>query len=165
MAVQSRVGGQGFTTFVWQGNVIGFAQQVSYESPTPVAPATPIHPMDKQYAVEILLPQAANPGTIRLELIEPFNAKVWDRLKLLKNANDIVEVFQRIAQADEIQVTKTIYPADKKGSPQIEIFHNVVVSNILDGETIEVGTMQIIKQMELMYTHVSTFGRKTPSNT
>jgi hypothetical protein len=43
--------------------------------------------------------------------------------------------------------------------PYTEEYHNCVVSMVTDGETIEVGTMEVLKQMVVNYTHLTRGGR------
>lgn len=84
----TRRGGSGFTIFLFGGAPIAFAQQVSNQSPAFVNNPSAIHPMDEPYAVEILTPVAANPGTLVLNLYDLWSntsnaaviSKIWDRL-------------------------------------------------------------------------------------
>jgi hypothetical protein len=141
MAVNNRVrvAGSGFTAFTFMNEPIVFAEQIGHQSQQPVAPATPIHPMDEPYPVQIITPAAAGPGTLVLQLTELYNSKVWERLGsklgyntgqqpgpwysntaangglaegILKGAVDIVDVFIRLSQLDPdtINVTKYIRP-------------------------------------------------------
>lgn len=162
-----RVGGSGFTIFTWQGNIIGFARQIAHTSPTPVGPgAVPIQPMDAAYPIEIITPAAAGPGTLTLELYELYNERVWDRLSdVTKGAIDIVDIFQRVAATEHpISVVKYVMPPTLGGrvvTPYAEQYHNCVISQVLDGETIEIGTMEVLKQITVMYTRMTRNGAGT----
>lgn len=186
-----RVGGSGFTAFFFMGQPIAFCEQVSITTGQPVAPATPIQPMDEPYPVQIITPAAAGPGTMVLQLTELYGKKVWDRLGgdlgypkgvdhlansgvnpgsstsvtigegILKGLVDIVDVFIKISQQPPgtVEVVKYINPPALYGMTQgsgaySETYRNCVISNIEDGEAIAVGTMQIVKNVTVMYTHV-----------
>lgn len=176
---RARVGGSGFTVFAWQNKPILFARQISHQSPTPVGPGTvPIHPMDTPYPVELITPQAATMGSITLELYELYYSSVWERLHALSTAPtekgegetspghgpvDIVGIFQNIANmGDPLRIFKYIRPPRIRGlrsNPYTEEYHNCVVSQLNDGETIEVGTMEVLKTMVVNYTHLTRGGR------
>lgn len=184
---RARVGGSGFTVFTWDNKPILFAQQISHTSPAPVGPGTvAIHPLDEPYPVELITPQAASMGTIVLELFELYGAQVWERLASYlggdPNADsatgfgdgvtgkgngpvDIVGVFNAVANAKEpIRIIKYIKPPQIRGrtmKPYTEEYHNCVISNVSDSETIEVGTMQITKQIAVNYTYM-TRGFRNP---
>lgn len=178
-----RVGGSGFTVFAFMGQPIAFCQQVAHTSPAPVgAGAVAIQPMDEPYPVQVITPAAAGMGSMVLNLYELYNAAVWDRLgadvgfsgghpilpsdqntqslgqNILSGAVDIADIFVRVAeqQPGDLKVVKYIRPpkiAGQAGQPYHEIFHNVVITNVIDGEQIEVGTMEVIKQVTIGYTH------------
>lgn len=160
---RTRTGGSGFTAFFWRSQPIGFCRQIAHVSPTPVGPGpTPIHPLDEPYPLEIITPAAQNIGTLTLELYELYNHKVWDQLSLIAGSIDLVNIFITVAeQADPITVVKLISPPTIRGiapRPYAERFHNCVITNVEDGETIEVGTMEITKRMTVAYTHMTRDG-------
>lgn len=178
---RTRVGGSAFTVFTWANNVIGFGQQIATVSPTPVgAGATPIQPMDSPYAIEIITPAAQTIGTITVQLKELYNQKVWEQLAGLAGSPDLVNIFIRVAafgltsQGGGIQVAKIIRPPLLQGitptnplSPSAltkiqagnqaygEIYNNVVITNVQDGETIDISTMDINKTITMAYTSVT----------
>lgn len=163
---RARVGGSGFTVFTWQAKVIAFARQISHTSPQPVGPgATPIHPMDSRYATEIITPAAAGPGSLVLELYELYGQEVWDQLEILTGASDIVDIFERVANSkDPITMVKFVRPPNLRGksmTPYTEEYHNCVISQVMNGETIEVGTMEVLKQITVMYTHMTRGGKSS----
>lgn len=174
---RTRVGGSAFTIFLWQSDPIGFARQIGHVSPTPVGPGpTPIHPLDEPYPVEIITPAAQNIGTLTLELYELYNQKVWDNLKGLSGYVDLVNIFIAVAAMGRgVQMAKVIRPPNlgQSGStdqstivsnaprPYTEYFHNCVITNVEDGETIEVGTMEISKRITVAYTSITRDGAKS----
>jgi hypothetical protein len=153
-----RVGGSGFTVFTWQSKLIGFARQVAHTSPAPVGPGpTAIHPLDEPFPVEVITPAAQGMGTLTLELYELYGKQVWEQLSELTGAVDLVDIFIKVAaMRDPISVVKYIKPPTLRGKrmqPYTEEYHGCVITNVLDGETIEVGTMEILKQMTIAYTY------------
>lgn len=170
---RARVGGSGFTVFRWNSQPILYAQQISHQSAQPVAPPSAIHPMDTAYPVEIITSQAASMGTITLRLYEHFGSQVWEQLSGLGRGSgrgpvDIVGVMKAVANAAKpIQVFKYIRPPSirgKKMPPYTEEYHNVVISSIEDGEIIEIGTMEVLKTIEMNYTHITRGGRNNVLN-
>lgn len=183
-----RVAGSGFTVFTFQNQPLAFCQQVAHTSPQPVGPgAVAIQPMDEPYPVQVITPAAAGMGSLTLNLIELYGSKVWDRLgaeigytgstngspsnnysnlsgALLGGAIDIADIFIRVAEArpEDMNVVKYIKPPNVSGTqqkPYSEIYHNCVITNVQDGETIEVGSMEVIKTITVGYTHMTSPGR------
>jgi hypothetical protein len=160
---RGRVGGSGYTTFYWNGpgndNIIAFAQQVSHTSPAPVGPgAVPIHPLDEQHPKEIITPTATSMGQITLQLYELYNRTAWKQLSIIANSVDSTEIFQAVAATpNDIKMYKIIKPPAGASSsePYKEIYHGCVITNVADGETIEVGTMEILKQITVGYTKMT----------
>lgn len=178
---RARVGGSGNTVFKWLDQPIAMAQQISHRSPTPVGPGTtPIHPMDEPHPVELVTPIAATMGEITLQFYDIFNQKMWDRLKGLTGAVDIVSIFRAIAKngpgiyMQQVITAPSFGPGEtnpftgsntnssrrlgtktNSGSnvQQTLTYHNCVISQVLDSETIEVGTMEVLKQVVVNYTH------------
>lgn len=166
-AGRTRVGGSGFTIFIWNSQPIAFARQVGYVSPTPVgAGPTPIQPIDSPYVLEIITPAAQTIGSITLELYELYNQKVWWQLKELTGAVDLVNIFIIIASLSQpVTMNKLISPpnigqggnaATNRGASYFETYHDCVITNVEDGETIEIGTMEITKRITVAYTRVSS---------
>lgn len=174
---RGRVGGSGYTVFAWDnggaGSLVplGFARQISHQSPTPVGPGTvPIHPMDEPYPVELITAMATTMGTVTLELYELFGEPVWVQLAGLSGTStsgsdapvDLAGIFRAIANADKaIRIVKFIREPKRGargGKVYTEEYNNCVVSQLMDGETIEVGTMEVLKQIVVNYTHITRDG-------
>lgn len=168
--------------FTWQGQVIAFAQQISHTSPQGVAQPSAIQPMDEPYPVQVVTPAASGMGTLVLRLYELYGQQVWERLgaefgvqsdfergfnsgtdsALLKDAIDLVDIFIRIAEApDAINVVKYIKPPklrNKTMKPYTEEYHNCVITNAQDGEEVNVGTLEVVKDITVAYTHMTRGG-------
>jgi len=179
-STRARVGGSGFTVFWWDGSPILYARQISHQSPAPVGPGTvPIHPMDTPYPVELVTPQATSMGTLTLELYELYGSNVWERLAGYLNTSpgnetsgpvDLAGIFDNVARlGTPINIIKYIKPPNRAVglNPAVgnalgyytEEYRNCVISQLQDGETIEVGTMEVLKQIVVNYTHLTRSGR------
>lgn len=151
-----RTGGSAYSVFHWRGERIAFAQQVSHTSPTGVGPGpVPIQSLDAKVPQEIITPAATGMGQIQMQLYELYGEKVWDELSILAGSNNLQEIFERVAATPEaISMTKYVFPPNGSGVPNYsETYHNCVITNVIDGETIEVGTMEVMKQIVVGYTH------------
>jgi hypothetical protein len=154
-----RVGGSGFTVFHWESQPIAFARQIAHTSPPPVGTgAVPIQPLDETHPVEIITPAAVSMGQLTLEIYELYGGKVWDKLTHIANSNDLQEIFLKVANTpNPINLTKFVIPPQTGTGigTYHETYHNCVITNVLDGETIEVGTMEILKQVTVGYTKLT----------
>lgn len=175
---RARVGGSGFTLFRWNwkgadaASVRGimFARSVTDQTPAPVgAGTTPIHPMDSTYPEHLITPVATSMGTLTLEVYELLGKTPWGHLEGISSANDLAAILSRVAEDNSsLSVHKHVFkPSNTPGkhrpertgeasdliASQTMTYHNCVVSQVMDGETIEVGTMDVLKQIVLNYTH------------
>lgn len=88
---------------------------------------------------------------------------------VFQGATDIVDIFVRQAQANpsQLNITKIIRPlATTSGgttSPYVEHYHGCVITNVIDGEQIEVGTLEVIKQITVAYRFVTRDGKSNPA--
>jgi hypothetical protein len=176
-----RVGGSGFTSFWWNGQAIGFAQMVSHQAPQPVAAPVAIQPLDQQYPMSIITPAAIGAGTLQVQLFEMYGTKVWDQIMYITDNsnsaqgsgsfgsagekpqyNDLAEIFLRLAALNVgVTASKIVYPPNTgvRGGPKVrhyaDLYHNIVITDVRDDEQIEIGTMEVLKNMTLMYTHMT----------
>src|SRR3954466_1303293 len=153
---RGRVGGSGFTAFYWDSQPIGFCRELAHTSGTPVGPGpTPLQPLDEPYPIDILTPAAMTIGTLSLELYELYNHKVWDQLRWISGELDLVNVFLAMAEHGPVQIVKVVRSPVLAGAVRREyadIFHGCVITNVEDGERIEIGTMEITKRLTVAYT-------------
>lgn len=160
---QFRVGGSGYTAFRWDNKLVAFARQTQHTSPPPVAQAVPIQPLDERRPLEIITPAAVSMGQLTVEITELYGAKVWDQLAHIAGSNDLVDIFFAVANTPTaINMVKVIRPPERGTgvTAYTDIFHNCVITNVLDGETIEVGTMDINKTVQIAYTHTTRSDRR-----
>lgn len=165
-AKRYRVGGSGFTVFVWDSQPIASARQIVHQSPQPVGPGpVPIHPLDAARPLEVITPRAVGMGTLVLEFYEIYGEKVWERLKTFAGTRsgsqpirDLADIFRVVSDTPKpIDLIKVVRPPKGSSVPTyMEQYHNCVITNLADGETIEVGTMEILKQITVAYTRVTS---------
>lgn len=78
------------------------------------------------------------------------------------NAIDIVDIFITQAQIDpsRLQIVKYIRPLGAGGSNTVysEEYHGCVITNVVDGEQVEIGTLEIIKQITVAYRYATING-------
>lgn len=84
----------------------------------------------------------------------------------LNHAVDLVDIFIRVAeqQPEDLNVVKFIRPpkiGGITGTPYAEQYHNCVITNVVDGENIEIGTMEVIKQITIGYTHMTRGSKRS----
>jgi hypothetical protein len=169
---RTRIGGQGYTVFTWEGEVIALAESVTVTAPQPVSPAQPIQPLNATEPIEIITAGAHGPGTLTLTLTELYESSVWQRLSGLANSQDLVDIMRTIASIDKsggIQLQKIVIPPVKDFPTYVETFYNCVISNVTDNETIDIRAMQIQKDIEVMFTHskkswINNGNRQNPPN-
>ncbi len=169
-----RVGGSGFTAFHWMNHVIGFAQTISHTSPQPVAQPVAIQPLDQARPIQIIVPAAIGAGTLQVQLFELYNRKIWDQIMRitddksvglgtagsLTQYNDLAEIFLRLAAVEKpISCTKIVYPPNTgvfPGAQKIrayaDTYHGCVITDVRDDEQIDIGTMEVIKNLTIQYT-------------
>jgi len=158
-----RVVGSGFTVFHWNfpgsGNtVIAFAKEVSVSSVQPVGTGFEvIQPLNSTRPIEIITPGAHGAGQLTLTLTELYNKKVWQRLAGLTGANNIIDIMRIIAENGEgVKITRTIKPPSGiGGANQITTYHDCVVTQMGDDETVGIETMSVNKVMTVMYTYAT----------
>lgn len=145
-----RVGG-GYTTFVFDNQPIMYAEVLDDRAPKPVGSPEPIHPLDQAHPIEIAFPTAHSTGTLTVTIREQWSHDVWEDLPGYSGANNIIEVFKRNLQRGNITCVKTITQPD--GSKRSIHYHNCVVTEIDESESVKVGTMSFAKSLTIMYTH------------
>lgn len=86
---------------------------------------------------------------------------------VFQNATDIVDIFVRQAQANpsQLNIVKYIRPLSAGGAPQpyTEEYNGCIITNVIDGEQIEVGTLEVIKQITVAYRYVTRNGQPNPA--
>lgn len=159
-----RVGGSGFTAFLWDGKPIGFANSVTHNAPMPVSRAVEIQPLDARYPLQILTPGAVTGGSFQIQLFEMYNQNIWDSFVQTTGLVDLSEIFLDLAaRGTPISMIRLINPPKvldgKPQDPYGYMYHNCVIMEGMFNETIDVTTMQILKNLTIGYTHTTKVGK------
>ena len=146
---KTRVGGSGFTTMTFRGTRLAYLQNLQDTTPQPVAGAQVVQAIDDSTPQEIVTSQAVGAGTLRMTFYELWNEPVWSRLPGLEGTNNLLEVLQRQIQLGEISCRKLI--KSPSGITRARVFHGCVLTDIDEGEQVNIGTMTLPKTITMQY--------------
>jgi hypothetical protein len=78
---------------------------------------------------------------------------------------DIVDIAikQAVTDPSKLNITKYIRPLPTYGqnaTPYSEEYHGCVITDVVDGEQIEVGTLEVLKQITVNYTYLTRNGQQ-----
>ena len=85
-----RVGGSGYTAFLFGSRPLVFVDIVSDQAPRPVAAPEVIQPMDKEHPEEIAFALALGAGTVTLTLREEWTRNVWEQIPRFDGGKSVV---------------------------------------------------------------------------
>jgi hypothetical protein len=156
-----RVVGSGFTTFNYRGKPIAFAEGVEDSGQRAFSdlgqPYQFIHPLGARHPVEIATSRVLQGATLMLTIRELWNAPVWNQLAGLAKTQNIVYIFEALADDPSYVTCQTIIkPPGTDNQPRKwrgKIYMNCTVVDINDGDTITVGALAVTKGITVAYTH------------
>lgn len=149
MESKTRIGGSGFTTMTFRGTRLAYMQTLQDTPPQPVAGAQVVQAIDEAVPQEIVTSMAVGAGTMRMTFYELWNEPVWSGLPGLESTNTLLEVLQRQVQLGEVRCTKLI--RSPSGIFRVRNYHGCVLTDIDEGEQINIGTMTIPKTLTMQY--------------
>ena len=149
VASVTRVGGSGFTTMMFNGSRLAYLQVMQETPPTPVATAQAIQPIDSPTPLEIVTSMAVGVGTLRCTFYELWNEPVWAKLPGLEGTINLLQVLQRQINLGTITMQKVIQ--SPSGQYRSKVYHNIVITDIDEGETVNIGTMTLPKTLTFQY--------------
>lgn len=156
---QVRVVGSGFTTFSYQGHPIAFLEGVEDSGQRAFSDAGQgyqfIHPLGYRHPIEIATSRVLAGGTLNLTIRELWNSWVWEQLQGLAGTTNIVDVFDVLAQNPQYVTCQTIIQPPGNARPRGKTYHNCVIVDIADNDTITVGALAVTKGIVVAYTHSS----------
>ena len=164
---QVRVVGSSYTTFNYKGQAIAFCEAIEDSGQRAFSdlgqPYQFIHPLGQTHPIEIATSRVLQGGTLMLTIRELWAAPVWNQLSGLAGTQNIVEIFARLAN-DPAYVTcqQIIKPPGSESNPAAwrgKTYHNCVIVDINDGDTITVGALAVTKGITIAYTHTSRLTR------
>lgn len=153
-----RVVGSGFTTFNYRGQPIAFLEGVEDSGQRPFSDVGQgyqfIHPLGETHPIEIATSRVLTGGTLNLTIRELWKGPVWTHLQGLAAAANIVDVFKLLAREPQYVTCQSIIRPPTAGSrPRGKNYHNCVVVDIADNDTITVGALAVTKGIVVAYTH------------
>ncbi len=146
-----RVGGSGLTVFSWQGQTLAFLQTIQDTAPTPVATAVPVQSITDEVPSEIVTARAVGPGTLRLTFYETWNESVWQKLPGFSSSFNLLDVLKTQLQLGSISCRKIIKVPN--AAPRVKVYQNCMITDIDDGEQVNIASMVMPKGLTIMYTH------------
>lgn len=156
---QVRVVGSGFTTFSYQGHPIAFLEGVEDSGQRAFSDAGQgyqfIHPLGYSHPIEIATSRVLAGGTLNLTIRELWNTFVWEQLFGLAGTHNIVDVFAVLAANPAYVTCQTVIQPPGGAAPRGKNYHNCVVVDIADNDTITVGALAVTKGIVVAYTHSS----------
>ena len=150
MESKTRIGGSGFTTMTFRGTRLAYLQTLQDTPPQPVAGAQVVQAIDEAVPQEIVTALAVGAGTLRMTFYELWNEPVWSKLPGLEGTNTLLEVLQRQVQLGEVRCTKLI--KSPSGIDRVRNYHGCVLTDVDEGEQVNIGTMTLPKTITLQYT-------------
>ena len=146
--------GSNYTTFRFAGKSIAYLERVNDSGQRLIAPAETIQPLGERHPVEIVAARAVGAGTLTLTIRELWHEEIWEQMANLAGANNIVDIFERLAQqANAVTCTKIITPPG--GRRYGKTYHGCVITDIDDGDDFQISTLSVAKNMTVMYTHTT----------
>lgn len=149
-----RVRGSGFTSFNYRGQTLAWLTNFNDDGQRPGVGAEAVHPLGDKYPREIVTPRFLNMGTLSMTITELWNAPVWQQLVGLEGVNDIIDVFQALA-SDPSEVWCQMLIKAPDGRFRGKTYHNVVITGIPTGETVEIGSLSVGRDITAVYTHTT----------
>lgn len=166
LANKARVLGGGYTLLRWHGDAlnggqvhdIAYCQQMSHQSPAPVAEPVAIQPLNEHRPLEIITTRAIRHGVLTVTLIELWNQPIWDHLRGLGGTDmaDLGSILRKIANRNQELTIETIIqpPVTINGGKTISIaYHGVAVADMRDDYDITIESMASVnKTITFWYT-------------
>ncbi len=146
-----RLGGSGLTVLSWQGQTLSYLQTIQDTAPTPVATAVPVQSITDEVPSEIVTARAVGPGTLRLTFYEEWNTAVWQKLPGFSSANSLLDVLKAQLAIGSITCRKIIKVPG--GNARVKVYQNCMITDIDDGEQVNISSMVMPKGITVMYTH------------
>lgn len=149
MESKTRIAGSGYTTMTWRGTRLAYLQTLQDTPPQPVAGAQVVQSIDDETPSEIVTAAAVGAGTLRLTFYELWNEPVWSRLPGLEGTWNLLEVLKRQIFLGEVACRKLI--KSPSGITRARVYHGCVLTDIDEGEQVNIGTMTLPKTITLQY--------------
>jgi hypothetical protein len=105
--------------------------------------------IDEPVPLEIVTSMAVGVGTIRCTFYELWNEPVWNALPGLQNTVNLLEVLKAQVAMGSVTMQKII--KSPTGIMRSKVYHNVVITDIDEGENVNIGTMTLPKTLTFQF--------------
>jgi len=175
---RARQTGSAFTAwkFSTPANTDGLilCQEVSHRSPTPIAGAVEVHPINYLRPTEIIVPRAIQHGEIVLNIIESFSKSIYDQIGLnygTTKINDLADLFNWMMTSpsavdrngSKIELIRVIRDVNPDGAFRMKKFEGARIVDVREDETTRVDTTINPLQVVVWYTKLSDFTGANPT--
>lgn len=150
-----RVVGSGFTTFNYKGLPIAFMEGFQDSGQQPIVAPQPITPLGSRHPVEIATARVLGPGTLDLTILELWNQPVWYQLQGLTGADDIVAVYEALANDPSDVTCQMIIKPPGSAQWRGKVYLGCIITAIDDRESVSIGALQVPRSIQVMYTHTA----------
>lgn len=149
-----RVVGSGYTSFLVNGTPLAWLQRVDDAGQRPYGGQAyePIIPLGQRRPVEFVTQRVLSEGSLTMSVRETWNAEVWWQISGIAGTANIQEIFDRLAEMST-PMTATKIITSPTGVLRGYTYHNLTITQVNDGETVEVGTLSMLKSMTGIYSH------------
>jgi hypothetical protein len=148
-----RVVGSNYSTFQWNGVSIAYLERVVDQGVVTYGPVEAIHPLGEKHVTEFAVPRILRFGTMTLTIRELWEKPVWQHLAGLAGANDLLDVWAVLASDPSPVTCVTAIKPPQGNIIRTKTYHNVVIQDIDDSETIDIGSMSVARSLTCVYTH------------
>jgi hypothetical protein len=112
-----------------------------------------VQPIDESVPLEIVTALAVGVGTLRCQFYELWNEPVWATLPGLQGTTNLLDVLKAQVNLGTITMQKIIQAPS--GLMRGYVYHNVVITDIDQGESITIGTMTLPKTLTFQYCYTT----------
>lgn len=153
-----RVVGSGFTTFNYRGKPIAFLESVVDSGQAAYtdsgAPAQAIYSLASNRAEEIITTRVLATGTLTLSIRELWNQKVWQQLEGLQGiGGEITDIYRALAEDPSLVTCQMIQKPPGASTWKSTEYHNCVITDVDNSETLTIGAMSVPRGIVVAYTH------------
>ena len=160
---KTRVAGSGFTVMSWRGFRLAYLQSLQDTPPQPVAGAQVVQAIDDTTPREIVTSQAVGAGSLRLVFYELWNGPVWAGLPGLEVTRNLLGVLQTQLALGDVRCQKLIR-SPLSNQTRLRVYHGCVITDVDEGEQVNIGTMTLPKTITLQYTMTDLVDSDEPNN-
>lgn len=154
---QVRVVGSGYTSINYNGRPIKWCSRVDDSGQTvgQGASVQAITPLGYRHPIEIATPRFLGMGTLTFYITELWEQPAWWQMEGLEGTENIIDVFERLGALEgDVTATKFIKPPGRN-QWFVKTYHGVVITDLGEGETVEIAGMTIDRTIRAGYTHTT----------